>query len=76
MNDIGELLEFVREVSREQVARSFIKFIGQQACTSMTKRTNGDKASRLLNILDKHLNEKNCQYNPEDLFDQYILSIN
>ena len=42
----------------------------------MTKRTNGNEASRLLNILDKHLNERNCQHNPEDLFDQYILSIN
>ena len=39
----------------------------------MTKRTNGDKASRLLNILDKHLNEKNCQHSPEELFDQYSL---
>jgi len=42
----------------------------------MTNRTNGDKASRLLNILDKHLNEKNCQHSPEELFDQYSLSIN
>ena len=37
----------------------------------MTKRTNGDNASRLLNILDSHLNEKNCQHSPEELFDQF-----
>jgi len=42
----------------------------------MIKRTNGDKASHLLNILDRHLNEKNCQHNPEELFDQYSLSTN
>jgi hypothetical protein len=42
----------------------------------MTKRGNGENASSLLNILDKHLNEKNCQHNPEELFDQYGLSTN
>jgi hypothetical protein len=52
------------------VSRSFINFIGHRIASEMTKITNGD-ASRLLNILDRHLNEKNCQHNPEDLFDQY-----
>jgi hypothetical protein len=37
----------------------------------MTKRMNEDNASRLLDILDKHLNEKNCQHNAEELFDRY-----
>ncbi len=37
----------------------------------MTKRSNSENASRLLNILDRHLNENNCQHNPEDLFDKY-----
>lgn len=44
----------------------------------MTKRTNRENAARLLDILDrhhneKHLNEKNCQHNPKDLFDQRYL---
>ena len=37
----------------------------------MSKRITGDNATSLLNTLDKHLNEKNCQHNPEELFDQY-----
>jgi hypothetical protein len=42
----------------------------------MIKRRTGENASSLLNILDKHLNEKNCQHNPEELFDQYSLFTN
>ena len=41
--------------------------------TSMTKRENGENASGLLRILDKHLNERNCQHSAEDLFDRYSL---
>ena len=39
--------------------------------TKITNGENGENASSLLTILDRHLNEKNCQHNPEDLFDQY-----
>jgi hypothetical protein len=43
--------------------------------TTMTKRTNVDNVSRVLEILDEHLHEKDCQHNPQELFDEYNLAI-
>jgi hypothetical protein len=38
----------------------------------MTKiRTSIDKVSKLLDILDKHLKEKNSQHSPKELFEEY-----
>ena len=37
----------------------------------MAKKTNIDKASRLLDILDKHMQEENCKHSPNDLFEEY-----
>jgi hypothetical protein len=44
------------------------QFIGHTIASEMTKRTNDENASRLLDILDRHLNEKNFEHNPTDLF--------
>ncbi|MGI0022212.1 MAG: hypothetical protein ACRD9Q_05040 [Nitrososphaeraceae archaeon] len=34
-------------------------------------RTNIDKLSKLLDVLDRHLKEKNCQHSPNELLDEY-----
>jgi len=34
-------------------------------------KTNIDKVSRLLEILDKHINEKNCRHTPRELYMEY-----
>jgi hypothetical protein len=37
-------------------------------------RANGtsiDKVSRLLDLLDKHIKEKNCQHSPKELLKEY-----
>jgi hypothetical protein len=35
------------------------------------KKTNIDKVSRLLDNLDKHMQEENYRHSPDDLFEEY-----
>lgn len=35
------------------------------------KKTNTDKVSRLLDMLDKHIQEENCKHSPNELFEEY-----
>lgn len=34
-------------------------------------KTNIDKVSRLLDIIDKHMQEENCKHSPNELFEEY-----
>jgi hypothetical protein len=34
-------------------------------------KTNIDKVSKLLDILDKHMQEEICKHSPNDLFEEY-----
>ncbi len=34
-------------------------------------KTNIDRVAKLLDILDKHMQEENCKHSPNDLFEEY-----
>ena len=36
-----------------------------------SNRTNFDKVSKLLDVLDKHIKEENCRQSPQELFEEY-----
>jgi hypothetical protein len=37
----------------------------------MTNRESIDKVAKLLDLIDKHIREENCQHNPEELLQEY-----
>ena len=37
----------------------------------MTAKKNIDKIVKLLDLLDEHIKEQNCQHNSKELFEQY-----
>jgi len=39
--------------------------------TMTSNRTNFDKESKLLDVLDKHIKEENCRHSPHELFEEY-----
>jgi hypothetical protein len=41
------------------------------AFTMTSNRTNFDKESKLLDVLDKHIKEENCRHSPQELFEDY-----
>ena len=37
----------------------------------MTTTKSKDKIAKLLDLLDKHINEENCRHGPEELLKEY-----
>jgi len=50
---------------------AFIMFIVHESFTMTENKTNIDKVAKLLDILDKHMQEENCKHSPNDLFEEY-----
>lgn len=50
---------------------AFIMFIVHESFTMTENKTNIEKAEKLLDILDKHMQEENCKHSPNDLFEEY-----
>jgi hypothetical protein len=49
-----------------------MNFIMQQYNRKMsTSGASIDKISKLLDVLDKHIKEENCQHSPKELFEEY-----
>lgn len=46
---------------------AFIKFIVHSLAHQMTTAKRKDKIAKLLDLLDKHINEENCSHGPEEL---------
>lgn len=46
-------------------------FIVHESFTMTENKTNIEKAEKLLDILDKHMQEENCKHSPNDLFEEY-----
>ena len=42
--------------------------------TMTSNRTNLDKVSKLLDVLDKHIKEENCMHSPQELFEEYEIT--
>ena len=40
----------------------------------MSKNSQNDKVSKLLDLLEKHLKEENCTHDPKDIFEEYKLA--
>ncbi len=50
---------------------AFIKFIVHSLAHQMTTTKSKDKIVKLLDLLDKHINEENCRHGPEELLKEY-----
>ena len=42
--------------------------------TMISNRTNFDKVSKLLDVLDNHIKEENCRHIPQELFEEYEIN--
>jgi hypothetical protein len=58
-------------VEPEQKLQAFIKFIVHSLAQPMTTKIHFDKISKLLDLLDRHINEKNCRHTPKELLEEY-----
>jgi len=50
---------------------AFIKFIVYSLAHQMKTTKSKDKIAKLLDLLDKHINEENCRHGPEELLKEY-----
>ena len=51
--------------------QAFINFIVHSLAHQMTTRKSIDKVAKLLDLLDKHIREKNCNHSSKDLLREY-----
>jgi hypothetical protein len=52
-----------------------MKFVVQQHFRKMTtKGVSIDKISKLLDVLDRHIQEENCSHTPKELLNEYKIN--